>query len=112
MLNGTTCPASLLSIKDALEVLEGKWKLLILFVLSSGPKRFSQLSREMNGISDRTLSKELKLLEINQLITRTVTNTPLPEVHYEITPHGRSLAAVLDELHKWGLLHRSEIIRD
>ncbi|WP_460939565.1 winged helix-turn-helix transcriptional regulator [Spirosoma humi] len=112
MLNGTTCPASLLSIKDALEVLEGKWKLLILFLLSSGPKRFNQLSREINGITDRTLSKELKLLEVNQLVKRTASATPLPTVHYEITTHGRSLAAVIDELHKWGLIHRSKIIQD
>ncbi|RYF46109.1 MAG: transcriptional regulator [Cytophagaceae bacterium] len=112
MLNGTTCPASLLSIKDALEVLDGKWKLLILFILSAEPKRFRQLAIEVNGITDKTLSKELKLLEVNQLVKRTVYDTFPPTVSYEITMHGRSLTAVIDELHKWGLLHRNKIMRE
>ena len=60
MLSKGGCPKTMLSIKDALEVLEGKWKLLILFSLSGGPKRFKEISREVVGITDKTLSKELK----------------------------------------------------
>lgn len=112
MLTGTTCPASLLSIKDALEVLSGKWKLRILFTLSLGPKRFGQLSRDVNGITDKTLSKELKLLESNQLIRRTVQEAVLSGVTYELTPHGLSLAALLEELHRWGQFHRNKIMRE
>lgn len=110
MLSKGGCPKTMLSIKDALEVLEGKWKLLILFSLSGGPKRFKEIGREVIGITDKTLSKELKLLETNQLVKREVFDTFPPKVQYSITEHGMSLEKVLDELHFWGLSHRKKII--
>jgi len=110
MLTGKGCPKNMLSIRDALEALEGKWKLLILFALSSGPKRFKQISKEVNGISDKTLSKELKSLEANQLLKRDVYDTFPPTVEYTITEHGKSLEKVTEELHFWGLAHRKKII--
>lgn len=100
----------MLSIKDALDALEGRWKLLILFSLSAGPKRFKQLAREVSGITDKTLSKELKSLEANKLIRRDVYDTFPPTVEYTITNHGISLDKVLEELHYWGLAHRKEVI--
>lgn len=110
MLSKGGCPKTMLSIRDALEALEGKWKLLILFCLSGGPKRFKQIGREVGGITDKTLSKELKSLELNRLIKREVFDTFPPTVQYSITGHGMSLEKVLDELHFWGLLHRKKII--
>jgi len=110
MLNGEGCPKTMLSIKDALEAVEGKWKLLILFALASGPKRFKQLAKEVSGITDKTLSKELKSLEDNQLINRAVYDTFPPTVEYSITTHGMSLEKVIEELHYWGLAHRKRII--
>ncbi len=110
MLSKGGCPKTMLSIKDALEAVEGRWKLLILFALSEGPKRFKQISREVSGITDKTLSKELKRLEENQLINREVYNTFPPTVEYSITPHGLSLEKVIDELHFWGLAHRKKVI--
>ena len=110
MLSKGGCPKTMLSIKDALEALEGKWKLLILFSLSESPKRFKQISRDVSGITDKTLSKELKSLESNQLIRRDVYDTFPPTVEYTITPHGLSLEKLLDELHFWGLSHRKKVI--
>jgi DNA-binding HxlR family transcriptional regulator len=110
MLNGTGCPKTALSIRDALEALEGRWKLLILFALSSGTKRFKQLSQAVPGITDKTLSKELKNMEANQLVKREVFATFPPTVEYSITPHGKSLEKVMDELHYWGLAHRQKIM--
>ena len=110
MLSKGGCPKTALSIKDALEALEGRWKLLILFALSSGPKRFKQISKEVDGITDKTLSKELKSLEGNKLVTRDVYDTFPPTVEYAITTHGKSLEKVLEELHYWGLAHRKKII--
>jgi DNA-binding HxlR family transcriptional regulator len=110
MLAKGGCPKTMLSIKDALEAVEGRWKLLILFSLSESPKRFTQISREVNGITDKTLSKELKNLETNQLVRREVFDTFPPTVQYSITPHGLSLEKVLDELHFWGLAHREQVI--
>ncbi|WP_337043729.1 winged helix-turn-helix transcriptional regulator [Emticicia sp. 17c] len=110
MLTKEGCPKTMLSIKDALEALEGKWKLLILFTLSAGPKRFRQIAREVSGITDKTLSKELKNLEANELIRRDVYDTFPPTVEYSITQHGLSLERVLQELHYWGLQHRKQVI--
>ncbi|MFD1818383.1 winged helix-turn-helix transcriptional regulator [Pseudarcicella hirudinis] len=110
MLSKGGCPKTMLSIRDALEAVEGRWKLLILYALSENPKRFKQLAREVSGITDKTLSKELKSLELNKLIRRDVYNTFPPTVEYSITPHGLSLEKVLDELHYWGLTHRREVI--
>lgn len=104
------CPKTMLSIQDALDAVEGRWKLLILFSLSESPKRFRQIAREVRGITDKTLSKELKSLEMNELIRRDVYNTFPPTVEYTITQHGLSLEKVLDELHYWGLAHRKKII--
>lgn len=110
MLTNGGCPKSMLSIKDALEALEGKWKLLVLFALSTGPKRFRQLAKEVSGITDKTLSKELKSLEANELIKREVHDTFPPTVEYSITEHGLSLEKVIEELHFWGLSHRKKVI--
>jgi DNA-binding HxlR family transcriptional regulator len=110
MLTGKGCPKNMLSIRDALEALEGRWKLLILFSLSSGAKRFKQISKEVNGITDKVLSKELKSLEANKLIKRDVYDTFPPTVEYSITAHGQSLEKVIEELHYWGLAHRKKII--
>jgi DNA-binding HxlR family transcriptional regulator len=83
---------------------------LILFALSSGTKRFKQISKDVPGITDKILSKELKLLEQNMLIKRTVYDTFPPAVEYSITPHGKSLERLLEELHYWGLSHRKKVI--
>ena len=111
MLTGEgRCPKNMLSIRDSLEALQGRWKLLILFALSSGAKRFKELSKEVKGISDKTLSTELKSLELNQLVKREVLDTFPPSIEYSITEHGKSLEKVMDELHFWGLAHRKQII--
>ena len=104
------CTKSILPVRDALEVLSGKWKLPIIISLMFGNKRFSQIAKEVPGITDKTLSKELKHLEANELIKREVHDTFPPTVEYSITPHGLSLEKVLQELHFWGLLHRKQVI--
>lgn len=110
MLTNGGCPKTALSIKDALEALEGRWKLLILFSLATENKRFNEISKAVTGITDKTLSKELKSLEGNQLIKRTVYDTFPPTIEYSITEHGKSLENVMDALHYWGLLHRQKIL--
>ena len=64
----------------------------------------------MNGITDKTLSKELKSLEANKLIVREVYDTFPPTVEYSITAHGLSLEKLPDELHYRGLAHRKKVI--
>jgi len=110
MLEQDGCPENVLAIKDALEALEGRWKLLILFSLSYGPKRFSQLAKEIHNITDKVLSKELKSLESNKLIHRRVYEKIPATIEYSITEHGKSLGKLIEELHQWGLLHRKVVI--
>jgi len=109
-LTPTECNSALLHVRDALEVLSGKWKLPILIALSTGEKRFRQITNEVVGITDKMLSKELKDLEMNQLVTRTVLDTFPPTVIYARTEHSDTLSDVITALRDWGWLHRQKII--
>jgi len=104
------CMGMLLPVRDSLEVLNGKWKLPIIISLSFGNKRFRQISKDVVGITDKMLSKELKDLEMNQLVKRTIYDTFPPTVEYSITDHGRSLKKVINELKNWGTEHRRKLI--
>jgi DNA-binding HxlR family transcriptional regulator len=101
---------TLRAIRDAMEVLNGSWKLPILVSLKAGPKRFRQISKEVEGISDKMLSKELKSLESNYLVKRTVRDTFPPTVEYEVTEHTHTLQDVMMALRNWGVLHRKKIV--
>src|SRR5689334_218287 len=81
----------LLAINDAMDVLNGKWKIQLLGILLFGGKmRFGELLRNIDGIGAKMLSKELQNLEANQIVTRTVLQTKPITVEYEITEYGRS----------------------
>ncbi|WP_341900174.1 helix-turn-helix domain-containing protein [Fluviicola taffensis] len=108
--NNDCSKADLMAVKDALEVLNGRWKLQILIALLNGTKRFKQIAREIDGISDRMLSKELKDLEENQLVVRKVYDAFPPIVEYSTTKHAETLSTVIYALREWGYLHRKKII--
>ncbi|MEJ7678010.1 MAG: helix-turn-helix domain-containing protein [Segetibacter sp.] len=97
-------------IQDALEVLNGSWKLPILASLSEGTKRFKEIAKDVDGISDKMLSKELRSLEMNRLVKRTVYDTFPPAVEYSVTEHTATLRDVLNALSNWGFTHRQKII--
>lgn len=105
------CTQAILPVRDALDILSGKWKLQILISLSFGNKRFKQMANEIPGITDRMLSKELKDLEMNELVKRTVYDALPVVVEYSMTNYGKSLNKVIEELRKWGARHRKQIIR-
>jgi DNA-binding HxlR family transcriptional regulator len=98
------------AVRDALEVLNGKWKLQILIAILSGTKRFKEIAREIEGISDRMLSKELRELETHQLVARQVYETFPPTVEYSATTHTLSLHPVINALKIWGAAHREKIL--
>ena len=75
-----------------------------------GKKRFKELEREIPKITPRMLSKELKDLEVNSIVTRTVYNTTPVTIEYELTKSGNSLNTVLDAMIGWGLQHRKMVI--
>ncbi|HRD37703.1 MAG TPA: helix-turn-helix domain-containing protein [Bacteroidia bacterium] len=108
--SGEQCAKLLLPVKDALDVLSGKWKLQIILSLSFGKKRFKQIQREIPGLTPKVLSKELKDLEMNELVERHVYDTLPVSIEYELTNYGTSIKPLLGELHKWGTKHRKRII--
>ena len=82
-----------------------KWSMLIVMILSSGPRRFSELKREIDGISQRMLTLSLRGLERDGLLTRTVTPTIPPRVDYELTELGVSLREPVKALGEWAIEH-------
>lgn len=106
----TECSASLHALEDALYVIGGKWKLKVIIALrESGVKRFNELQRNIPGISAKVLSYELKELELNGFLKRTVYDQTPVVVEYELTEYSASLSSVLKELVEWGKMHRVKI---
>lgn len=108
-MKNQACDKALMAIRDSMDVLSGKWKIAIIGSLTFGEKRFKELQRDVNGITAKMLSKELKDLEINQIVKRTVFDTKPVTVEYRLTDHGRSLEKIIDELVHWGTQHRAKI---
>jgi DNA-binding HxlR family transcriptional regulator len=101
-----------LAMRDMMEFLGGKWKLQILGTLRfHGKLRFMDLLREVDGIAAKMLSKELRDLEMNQMITRTVVNSKPITVEYEITEYAKSLDEVILAMVNWGTQHRKRIMK-
>ncbi|MBP1653211.1 MAG: HxlR family transcriptional regulator [Bacteroidetes bacterium] len=99
------------AVQDSMDVLSGKWKISILSsICFYSKRRFSDILADIDGISNKMLSKELKELELNRLIKRTVLETQPITVQYELTEHGLSLKTIIVNLKDWGIKHRMEII--
>ncbi len=105
-----SCSKAKMAIRDTLDVVGGKWKLVLISVLRSGKKGFNELSREA-GISPRILSKELQELEVNGLVSRKVCDTKPVTVQYELTLYSGTLSEVLLAMEKWGYRHRNKIVQ-
>lgn len=97
------------AVSDVLGRVGDKWSVLIITMLGDGPRRFNELKRMVNGISQRMLTLSLRGLERDGLVTRTVTPSTPPRVDYELTPLGRSLLGPVSELSAWALDNRDEI---
>lgn len=104
------CSQKILAISDTMEILNGKWKMSIIACLCYKPMRYSELLKEVKGISGKMLSRELKDLEINELIDRHVLNTAPVAVEYQITDYGKSLQQLTNTIADWGFIHRKRII--
>ena len=109
--NDEVCRASCGAVRDTLYVLSGKWKLPIIISLKGGPKRFKELHRLLDDITPKILSKELKELEMNDFVTRTVYSTSPVTVEYELTKYSHSLDNIIDAMRDWGLKHRKRIMK-
>ncbi|WEK53749.1 MAG: helix-turn-helix domain-containing protein [Candidatus Cohnella colombiensis] len=96
----------LCQVDDALGILVGKWKpLILLHLLQSGTNRFSELKRHLPGITQKMLTQQLRELEEDDIITRKVYPQVPPKVEYSITEYGKTLEPILEAMHEWGTKH-------
>ena len=96
-------------VEAATEVLGGKWKLVILRHLLTGTKRFGELRRMLPGVTPRMLTRQLRELETDGLVRRTVYAQVPPKVEYAVTPIGASLREITDRLERWGHWYRDQL---
>ncbi|MCU0627258.1 MAG: helix-turn-helix transcriptional regulator [Gemmatimonadaceae bacterium] len=90
------------TVEATLAVIGGVWKPVILFHLLDGSHRFSDLARVLPGATARMLTRHLRELEADGIVSRTVTPTVPPRVDYALTPLGATLAPVLQAMRSWG----------
>ncbi len=91
------------SVKSTLNIIGGKWRPLIIYMLYENTLRFSQLQKQITGISQKMLTQELKRLEKDEIIKRVVYAQIPPKVEYSLTKKGESLIPIFQEMHKWNL---------
>jgi|SRR5699024_5352890 len=97
----------LCNVYDALDIIVGKWKPVILLqLMKNGTMRFSELKRSIPEISQKMLTKHLRELESEDIVKRVVYAQVPPKVEYSITPYGKSLEKILQDMHDWGTNHR------
>lgn len=99
-----SCPVEL-----TLLLISNKWKILIIRDLLDGTKRFSELKKSINNISQKVLTSNLREMEENELLTRKVYPEVPPRVEYTLTDIGYSLKPLLDDMDKWGTWYRNEV---
>jgi DNA-binding HxlR family transcriptional regulator len=96
-------------VRGVLDRVGDKWSVLVIALLGSGPRRYSELRRAIDGISQRMLTLTLRGLQRDGLATRTVTPSTPPQVHYALTPVGQTLSVELSSLLRWSERHREYI---
>ena len=101
---GPGCP-----VEVTLDLIDGKWKGVILFHLQGGHRRFGELRRLMPGITQRMLTKQLRALEDDELITRKVYAEVPPRVEYALSETGERLRPVIEVLRAWGVEHKARL---
>lgn len=97
------------AVETALDLIDGKWKGVILYHLQAGTQRFGELRRRMPGITQRMLTKQLRALEDDGLVIRKVYAEVPPRVEYTLSELGESLRPVIDILKAWGEGHQERL---
>ena len=100
------------AIQDAMEIVQGRWKIPIISILCNGEFRYSELEKGLTKITPRMLSKELKDLEINGLVERKVYDSIPVKVTYKLADYGYTLVPLIIELTNWGKSHREKIMQE
>jgi len=107
------CTDDILAMLDTLDALGGRWKLLIVHYLltrAGESNTFKKMEKDIDGISAKMLSKELKMLEVNKIVHREVMPTKPVTVQYSITEYGKETESVIKALVDWGQKHRMKLL--
>ena len=99
------CPA-----RQLLDTISSKWVSLVLTALTDGPRRYSDLSRIIAGVSQKMLTQTLRILERDGMVSRTITPAVPVRVEYELTPLGRSLLPVMRAVKEWAEVHMDDVL--
>ncbi|MFD5175503.1 winged helix-turn-helix transcriptional regulator [Nocardia sp. NPDC058379] len=91
----------------AIDVVGGKWKLHLMWVLGAGPQRFGQIRRMLDGVSEKVLTENLRQLEAAGVVHREIYPEIPPRVEYSLTTLGDTLRLALEPLETWGDTHRA-----
>nr|WP_157124729.1 helix-turn-helix domain-containing protein [Nocardia pseudovaccinii] len=94
----------------AIDVVGGKWKLHLMWVLAAGPQRFGRIRKLLTGVSEKVLAENLRHLEASGVVHREVFPEVPPRVEYSLTPLGEELEIALRPLEAWGDKHRDELL--
>lgn len=97
-------------IMHTIAMVSDKWKVLILYQLRDGKKRFNELRRSLQGVTQRVLTHQLRALEADGLVKRSVYAEVPPRVEYELTILGRTLIPILDQFESWARQHADELM--
>jgi DNA-binding HxlR family transcriptional regulator len=103
------CLDTVKPVRDALEVISGKWKLAIIISVGVGNDRFTDIQESIPGITPKVLAKELKELEQHKLIKRIITEGYPVKITYQHEEYASTLAPIIYSLKDWGLNHRKKI---
>ncbi len=98
-------------VTTTLSVIDGKWKVLILWNLKGKTRRFGELKRLIAGVTQKMLTQQLRELETDGLISRKVYAEVPPRVEYSLTKYGESMMPILEAMCKWGIEHRQKVER-
>ncbi len=94
------CPAEV-----TLRAIDGRWKVKILYHLCAGVKRFSELRRAIGGVTQKVLTQQLRQMERDGIVSRTVYPEVPPRVEYQLTPRGEALRPVIEAMSRWAVEH-------
>jgi len=100
------CIETVIPVRDALDVINGKWKLPIIISISIGNDRFTDIQDSIPGITPKVLAKELKELEQHKLIKRHIIEGYPVKISYKAEPYADTLTPIIYALKDWGLKHR------
>ena len=104
-----SCLDTVKPVRDAIDVINGKWKLPIIISISTGNERFTDIQESIPGITPKVLAKELRDLEQHQLIKRTVIEDYPVKILYRSEPYADTLTPIIYALKEWGLNHRKKL---